>query len=99
MRGGIFEERERWSGAVLLSAGLHGLLAIGIFVIAWFGGQRGDTWGGTSTGEAVNASLVSAVPLPAPRQPTDNILANDSKGLTQTPPQPPLHPPYALPIP
>jgi protein TonB len=99
MQGGIFEERERWSGAVLLSTGLHGLLAIGIFVIAWLGAPRGDTWGGTSTGEAVNASLVSSVPLPAPQQPTENILANDSKGLTETKPQTVVQPPDAISIP
>ena len=99
MRAVIFEERERWSGAVLLSTGLHGLLAIVIILVAWFGGPRGETWGETSTGDSVNATLVSSVPLPAPQQPTENILANESKGLTQTVPQIAVQPPDAIPIP
>jgi protein TonB len=99
MQAGIFEEREKWSGAMLLSAGLHIALAIGVFVTAWFASPRGESWGGTSTGEAVNASLVSAVPLPAPQQPTENILANESKGLSETTPQTVIQPPDAIPIP
>ena len=99
MRAGIFEERDKWSGAMLLSTILHGLLAVSIFVAAWFSNSRGDTWGGTSTGEAMNASLVSAVPLPAPQQPTENILANESKGLTETKPQTAVEQPDAIPIP
>jgi protein TonB len=99
MRAGIFEEREKWSGAMLLSAGLHIGLAIVVFVTAWFASPRGDNWGGTSTGEAVNASLVSSVPLPAPQQATENILANESKGLSETTPQTVVQPPDAIPIP
>lgn len=99
MQAGIFEEREKWTGSMVVSAILHGLLAISVFVVAWFGNSRGDTWGGTSTGETMNASLVSSVPLPAPQQPTENILANESKGLTETVPQTQAPPPDAIPIP
>jgi protein TonB len=99
MRVGIFEEPEKWSGPMLVSTALHGVLAIIIVLVAWFGGPRGETWGGTSTGDAVNASLVSAVPLPSVQPPTENILANESKGRTETIPQTATPPPDAIPIP
>jgi protein TonB len=99
MQTGIFEERDRWTGALVLSAGLHLLLAIAVIVAGYIRAPHGENWGGSSSGEAVQANLVSAVPLPAPQTPTQNILANESKGLTQSVPEKVQEEAKAIPIP
>lgn len=96
---GIFEEREKWGREILLSAGLHFLLAIVLIIMGLLGGPHGENWGGSTSGEAVQANLVSAVPLPAPQQPTQNIVATENKGLTQSIPQQAEEQPDAVPIP
>ena len=95
----IYEEREKWSGTIVLAAVLHLLLAVAIIVAGMFSGARGENWGGSTSGEAVQANLVSAVPLPAPQQPTQNIVATENKGLTQSIPQQAEEQPDAVPIP
>src|ERR1035441_7204192 len=62
---------------------------------------RGENWGGTGgTGGAMSATLVSSIPLPVPPTQTQNVLANESKGLTQSPPKEiPKEEPKAIPIP
>ena len=52
-----------------------------------FPGARGDTWGAGGGGEAIGATLVSTVPLPANPAQTQNVLANESKGITQSQPK------------
>ena len=47
----------------------------------------GDEWGAGGGGEAIGATLVSTVPLPANPAQTQNVLANESKGLTQSQPK------------
>lgn len=48
----------------------------------------------------MGATLVSTVPLPAPQVETQNVLANDSKGLTKSQPEPKaMEEPDAIPIP
>ena len=47
----------------------------------------GDTWGAGGGGEAIGATLVSTVPLPANPAQTQNVLANESKGITQSQPK------------
>lgn len=47
----------------------------------------GDTWGTGGGGEAIGATLVSTVPLAAKPAETQNVLANESKGLTQSQPK------------
>jgi protein TonB len=47
----------------------------------------GDTWGAGGGGEAIGATLVSTVPLPANPTQTQNVLANESKGLTESQPK------------
>jgi protein TonB len=49
--------------------------------------SSGDTWGGGGGGEAIGATLVSTVPLPATAAQTQNVLANESKGITQSQPK------------
>ncbi len=81
-------------------------LHAGIVVLAIFGylipNGRGESWGGTNGGGgAMSATLVSSVPLPAPLTPTENVLANESKGMSQSLPleEPKLEDLKAIPIP
>jgi protein TonB len=101
MRADLFSEREGWKKPVAVSAGLHGLFAVFVVVAGYVSGARGQTFGGgDAPGEAVHASLVSSIPLPHPQVTTDNILANESKGQTQSVPQTPVEEkPEAIPIP
>lgn len=100
MQTAIFEERDKWAGAILLSAGLHVLLALVAFLGGYLSISQGHAWGGETSGSAVQANLVSDVPLPHPQTtPTENILANDSKGLTQSVPQKVQPDSEAIPIP
>ncbi len=70
---------------------------------AVIGGVHGEDWGGSSSGGgAMSATLVSKSAIPLPRQEvqTENILANESPGLTQSQPkQVEQPPPEAIPIP
>ena len=100
MQTAIFEERDKWTGAILLSVGLHVLLALLAFLGGYLNISQGHAWGGEASGSAVQANLVSDVPLPHTQTtPTENILANDSKGLTQSVPQKVQPEADAVPIP
>jgi periplasmic protein TonB len=71
---------------------LHAGLGLGIILISWARlGTTGNNWGGNESGEGVmHATLVSSAPaLPLPsHQPTENIVANDTKSVAQPQPQP-----------
>jgi protein TonB len=83
------------------SVALHSLL----FALALFGNLipsgRGESWGATSgSGGAISATLVGSIPLQTPEVETQNVLANESKGLAQSPPKEiPKVEPKAIPIP
>ncbi len=100
----IFLEREDWRGSLLWSAVAHSFFFGSIFLYgAIFGGLHAENWGGATSGTAVNATLVSSapsVPLPAPEVRTEQVLSNESKGLTQSV-KPEIRPPEpeAIPIP
>ena len=81
------------------SAGLHAALWFVILYAAFFAGFRGQGWGAGGGGNAMSATLVSSVPLPANPQQTQNVLANESKGLSQSVPKPEEKEPDAIPIP
>jgi len=98
----IFDGETSLRKPLLGSCALHA----GIVVLALFGylipSGRGENWGGTDGGGgAMSATLVSSVPLPAPLMPTENVLANESKGLSQSQPkeEPKVEEPNAIPIP
>src|ERR1039457_7016820 len=82
------------------SAGLH--VAFSVFIVLWatyITGIRGQGWGSGGGGEAMGATLVSAVPLPANPAPTENVLATESKGLSKSQPTVQEKEPEAIPIP
>jgi protein TonB len=84
----IFFEHDSWGRALGWSAGFHlALTAIILFFPSIFGGSRGSDWGGGGGGEAMGVTLVSSVPLPATPAQTQNVLANESKGVTKSQPK------------
>ena len=85
----IYFEHERWGRALTWSAGLHLGITLALVAYATFVPRgTGETWGSRGGGEAIGATLVNTVPLPAnPAPPTQNVLANESKGLTQSQPK------------
>ena len=59
----------------------------------------GESWGTGGGGDSMGVSLVSSVPLPANPAPAENVLANESKGLSESKPKPEEKEPDAIPIP
>ncbi len=85
----IFELNDPIGQAFSVSVALHvALFALAIFVPSFLGLHSGENWGGATTGggDAMNATLVSSIPLPANPEAT-NVLANESKGLSQSQPK------------
>jgi protein TonB len=84
----IYFEHDPWGRALAWSAGLHvGISALLLLYSAMFYGTSGAGWGAGGGGEAMGVTLVSTVPLPANPAQTQNVLANESKGLTQSQPK------------
>jgi periplasmic protein TonB len=84
----LFFEHDSWPRALGWSAAFHiGVTALIILYAIFFAGVRGNEWGSGGGGEAMGVTLVSSVPLPASQTPTQNVLANESKGLTQSQPK------------
>src|SRR5580658_7436814 len=84
----IYFEHDRWGRALAWSVGLHvGITAFLLIFSAVLSGRSGGTWGAGGGGEAIGATLVSTVPLPANPVQTQNVLANESKGITQSQPK------------
>jgi len=84
----IYFEHDRWGRALAWSLGLHvGITAALLVYTAFVTRGSGDAWGAGGGGEAIGATLVSTVPLAATPAPTQNVLANESKGLTQSQPK------------
>jgi periplasmic protein TonB len=83
----IFFEHDNWGRALAWSAGFH--IAVTAIILLYplvFSGSRGEGWG-AGGGSAIGVTLVSTVPLPATPAPTQNVLANESKGLTKSQPK------------
>jgi periplasmic protein TonB len=89
-RANMFYERESWRKPLAISLGFHGLLGLTIFALGFVMEPSGSSNWGDNQGDAVTATLVSGAPIPIPKPDTqtDNIVANESKGVTETPPQP-----------
>lgn len=84
----IYFEHERWGRALAWSAGFHVAITVLLLVYSAFVYRgSGSEWGAGGGGEAIGATLVSTVPLPANPSPTQNVLANESKGVTQSQPK------------
>jgi len=84
----IFFEHDSWGRALAWSAGFHCAITAAILLYAFvFTGPRGDNWGGGGGGSAIGVSMVSSVPLPSSATKTENVLANESKGVTKSQPK------------
>src|SRR5258708_10171289 len=96
----IFFEHDNWARALAWSAGFH--CTVTAFILLYsvvFTGARGDNWGAGGGGSAIGVSLVSSVPLPATSAKTENVLANESKGVTKSQPKIEEKEPDAIAIP
>jgi protein TonB len=97
----IFFEHEAWKGPLAWSALLHAAFFGGVLLYAAVvGSLHGTSWGGTSSGgDAMSVTLVSrsAVPLPPPSEESQNIVANESKGLSESEKRPPEKEAVSLP--
>jgi protein TonB len=84
----IFFEHDNWGRALTWSAGFH-IAVTGIILLypLVFKGSTGEGWGAGGGGSAIGVSLVSSVPLPATAAQTQNVLANESKGVTKSQPK------------
>jgi len=95
----IFFEHGKLGRPLAISVGLHlGLTGL-IVLVSMLPGRHGDMWGGGGGGEAIGVSLVSTIPLPSSPTQTQNVLANESKGLTKSQPKEKENEPDAIPIP
>jgi len=84
----IYFEHDRWGRALAWSLGLHvGIMATALIYSAVYSGPSGEAWGAGGGGEAIGATLVSSVPLPRNPSQSKNVLANESKGVTQSQPK------------
>jgi protein TonB len=85
----MFYEHESWRKPLALSLGFHALLGLCIFVVGFVLTTNESSKWGADEGSAVTIQMVSGAPIPIPKPDvqTENIVANDSKAVTQTPPQ------------
>jgi protein TonB len=84
----IYFEHDRWGRALAWSAGLHVGITVALLAYSMvFLRTSGEGWGAGGGGEAMGVTLVSTVPLPANAAQTQNVLANESKGVTKSEPK------------
>ena len=98
----IFTEREGISSPLAVSLLLHGVLFASVLIYGFvIGRNSGNNWGGDSFGgDAMSATIVNTIPLPKPQVETQNIVANESKGITESKPKEEEQPDIkAIPIP
>jgi protein TonB len=96
----IYAEPGQLRRPLAWSFGLH--VAFAVFVVfyaVFINGIRGTGWGSGGGGDAMGATLVSSVPLPANPTQTTNVLATESKGLSKSQPTVQEKEPEAIPIP
>src|SRR5258708_36473014 len=97
---GIYTEHGQLRRPLAWSLGLH-LAFVGfvVFYAVFVTGMRGTGWGSGGGGQAMGATLVSAIPLPANPTETTNVLATEAKGLAKSQPAGQEKEPEASPIP
>jgi periplasmic protein TonB len=96
----IYSEHAQLRRPLAWSFGLHvAFAAFVVFYAVFINGIRGTGWGSGGGGDAMGATLVSAVPLPANPTETTNVLATESKGLAKSQPAVQEKEPEAIPIP
>jgi protein TonB len=100
----IYSHKDALGGPLALSAALHAaLVAVALLVPGNFssGSEWGNNGSGGAMGASISANLVSGIPLPTnPQAKPENVLASESKGLSQSIPQPEPKPEEkAIPIP
>jgi protein TonB len=95
----IFFEHDSWGRALAWSTGFH-MAIIGLILLytVVFTGARGEGWSAGGGGSAIGVTLVSSVPLPAMAAQNQNVLANESKGITKSQPKPEEKEPDAIDI-
>jgi len=96
----IFLEHDTWGRNLAWSAGFHMAVAAAIVLYAIVSPNRGGgSWGAGGGGDAMGVTLVTTVPLPANPVKTENIVATELKGLTESQPKVQEQAPDAVPIP
>src|SRR5690242_4048595 len=89
VRANLFYEREEWKAPLMISVAFHFALVLAMVGLSYVMQPRGSANWGTNSGDAVEAELVSSsIPIPHPQEPTNNIVATENKGVTETQPQP-----------
>jgi protein TonB len=91
VRANLFYEREEWKAPLMISVAFHFALVLAIVGVGYVMTPRGSTnWGTKSGPPVIEAQMVSSapIPLPQPKEQTDNIVANDTKAVTHDLPQP-----------
>jgi periplasmic protein TonB len=96
----IYSEHSQLGRPLAWSVGLHvGFTVVVMLYTIFIHGIRGSGWGAGGGGDAMGATLVSSVPLPANPAQTQNVLATESKGLSKSQPKIEEQQPEAIPIP
>lgn len=96
----IYSEDGQLRRPLAWSVGLHAAFTAFVVLYAVFiPGFRGTGWGSGGGGDAMGATLVSSVPLPANPTESQNVLATESKGLSKSQPTVQEKEPEAIPIP
>ncbi len=94
----IYFEHDGWRRPLMWSLGLHIGVTVALIAYSWiFYRTSGDTWGSGGGGDAIGATLVSTVPI-APSAQGQNVMATQSKGLTQSQPKAETKEPDAIEI-
>jgi protein TonB len=89
----IYGHKEAMAPSLVASTALHAALLACIVLLPAVLSHNGENWGnngsGGASGGAISAHLVSGIPLPPnPQAKPENVLANESKGLSQSVPAP-----------
>ena len=99
IRGYEDKDPDRFGGGMAGAVGLHLLLAAGLVGTTYFGHSPADRWGESqSSVGAIQASMVSAIPLPSHAKPVEKqVLASEDENPAPLPPpkeatQPPPRP-------